>query len=89
MTTFLLINTYHPFDAIKTAHLTSGVYWCHAVFGADIKWTAGLQDEELEDVQVALLGGQVNGRHVVVHLGIGAEREKNTKFALNLSKMQV
>ena len=67
-----ILATDHPLETGEAAHLSGGVDGRHAVAGAHLQRAAGLFDEVLEHVQVALLRRQVHRRHVVLHLQIGA-----------------
>lgn len=71
--------THHPFETVQAAHLRGSVNRCHSVACSNVQRSACLQHKELEHLQVSLLCCQVYGRHIVVHLSIGAAMKEMEK----------
>lgn len=72
--------TYQPDDDSVMAHLGGGMQRCHPVIGSDAWLRPAVLHQVLDDLQVTLLAGQVEGCGTILCLGIdNTKRELKNK----------
>ena len=64
------MQTYQPDDDSVVAHLGSSMQRCHPVIGSDARICPTILDQVLDNLQMTLLAGQVEGCGTVLCLRI-------------------